>query len=123
MAVFGMENLAPSVKSPKSVASPVDAIVTKSSVLSTEPAVPDAYGLPPVITPLVLLERAVFWYPELVVSPNNVAFPVVAIVTKSIVSTEEKGEGVAVAPPANIDLVELPTVVVVYLACVKSPNI
>ena len=69
-----MVYLPPAVKSPKSVAFPVVAIVTKSSVLSASPAV-GVYGLPPVITPLVLLETALFPYPVLVVSPKSGAFP------------------------------------------------
>ena len=45
------------------------------------------------------------------------------MVTKSIVFTLKKGFGLTGAPPPiNTDLVELPTVATVYLACVKSPN-
>ena len=44
-------------------------------------------------------------------SPKSCAFPLVAMVTKSIVFTEKKGFGLTLAPPPmNIDLLEHPTV-------------
>ena len=66
------------VKSPKSVASPADAIVTKSIVLSTVGV------LPPTITPRVALEHPVPPLLADVRSPKLAESPVVAMVINSI---------------------------------------
>ena len=63
------------VKSPKSVALPVEAIVMKSMTLDVEPPNP-----PPPNTPLVVEEHAPGLNRATVKSPKSVELPVVAMV-------------------------------------------
>ena len=91
--------LAVSVKSPKSLASPFDAIVIKSMVLKNDG---EFVCIIPQNTPRVDEERPLAPLLALVVSRKSSAFPVDAIVMKSIVFKRDAGP---VPPPAIIPLV------------------
>ena len=65
-------NLRPTVRSPKSIASPVEAIVTYWMTFVEE--------LPPAEIPLVGEANPEFWFRVVSKSPKSRAFPVVAIV-------------------------------------------
>ena len=87
------------VKSPKSDALPVDAIVTNSIAFVNPGCV-----FPPATTPRVFDEPLPGVYLWVNKSPKSVAFPSVAIVTNSI-TFDFVAEGVLLKPPALNPLV------------------
>ena len=105
------------VKSPKSCALPVDAIVIKSIVFTLFPD-PLAAVVPPENVPLTLLLLPVIFLLATVKLPKSVAFPSVAIVIKLIVSTT-----LGDLPPPKQPRTALLTLPWPDWSSVKSPNL
>ena len=100
-------SVVPLIKSPKSVASPVVAIVKNSIALLSPP--PNTARVGDANEPTDDFAEVVF--------PKSDAFPAVAIVIKSIVSVT-----LGDPPPKNIPLVLFPAPPIFLLAKVKSPK-
>ena len=109
----------PTLKSPKSTASPVELIVMYSIVFKYVAAGVDVN--PPAKTPLVELEQALKPFLPTLKSPKSTASPVELIVMYSIV-LKYVNAGVGVNPPAKIPLVELEQTPKLYLPTLKSPK-
>jgi hypothetical protein len=106
-------NVSPLAKSPKSVALPKVAIVTKSITFEREP--PPV--VPPKHKPLIEFEADPLSPLATVISPKSAAFPVVAICTVSIVLTTD-----GLWFPIKTALVELELAAGEFIVAVKSPK-
>ena len=116
-----MLHLRITVKSPKSCAFPVDAIVIKSMVFVLFPDPLDCGWPPPNVPPirLVLPERFLL---ATVKSPKSVAFHSAVIVTYSI-TLEVSGDRVGDDPPAHTPRIPLDTAVLLFTSTLKLPNL
>jgi len=109
----------PTLKSPKSIAFPVELIVMYSITLSLVAA---GVGVkPPPKTPLVELEQALKSSLSTLKSPKSIAFPVELMVMYSI-TLNLVAAGVGVKPPPKTPLVELEQALKSSLPTLKSPK-
>jgi len=114
-----LKPLLPTLKSPKSIASPVELIVMYSIVLKYVNA---GVGInPPAKIPLVELEQALKPFLSTLKSPKSTASPVELIVMNSIVF-KYVNAGVDVNPPPKTPLVELEQALIPKLGTLKSPK-
>ena len=109
----------PTLKSPKSFASPVDAMVMYSIVLKYVNA--GEFVNPQPKTPLVELEQALKPFLPTLKSPKSTTSPVELMVMYSIV-LKYVNAGVNVVPPPKTPLVELEQALKAFLPTLKSPK-
>ena len=78
--------------------------------------------VPPAMTTLVVSAFGAACSLAVFKSPKSVAFPAVAIVTKSVIFVPPYGEEASTIPPANKPLVSFPAPAPLLLAEVVSPK-